>query len=136
MLLYSQHECYIQIYTIDKDIINEKGLETLTEYNILITPNEEYIKTKMNHNNLISQIKNINILETFRIQFDKIYNVFKHARNIILKGQIKNNLLTIIGDHQLIILKQELPTSIEVDMVNITLKARNDFLEKYGLPLF
>ncbi len=128
--------CYIQIYTIDKNIITLEGLKKITDWNILITPNEEYIKKKINFDNLSSSIKNINIIDTFRISFDKLFNVFNHSKNVILNGYIKNGKLIIIEDHNIILLELELPILYEVEMTNITLKATNDFLNKHGLPTF
>ncbi len=127
---------YIQIYTIEKNILNPEGIETITEWNILITPNEECIKNTINMEDYynITPIKNISIKDTFRIEFEKIYCVFQNARNKILKGYIKDKTLVIFGDHELVKLIQKLPVSYDVDTVDITLKARMDFLEKHGLP--
>ncbi len=127
---------YIQIYTINKDIINPEGLETIKEWKILITPNEEYINQNINNFNLISTITNINIIDTFRIEFNKVYSIFTHARNKYLKAYIKNGTLTVIGDHQQVLLIQQLPVSYEIDTIDITLKANNNFLQNYGLPIF
>ncbi len=132
----SQEYGYIQIYTIDKDILNPDGLITKTEFKILITPNEEYVKNTINYDKYfdITPIKNIKIYDTFRIEFEKIYCIFKNARNKILKGYIKNQTLVIFGDHELVKLIQKLPVNYDVDTIDITLKARIDFLEKHGLP--
>ena len=129
---------YIQIYTIDKNILMQDGLMTTTEWKILITPNEEYIKNKINYDDyfLVSPIKNINIIDTFKIEFEKIYCIFKNSRNRILKGYIKDQTLVIHGDHELVKLIQKLPVSYNVEPVDITLKATNEFLEKHGLPQF
>ena len=129
---------YIQIYTIDKNILTSDGLITKTEFKILITPNEEFIKNKINYDDyfLVSPIKNINILDTFKLEFSKIYCIFKHARNKILKGYIKNQTLVIHGDHELVKLIQKLPVNYDVEPIDITLKATNEFLEKHGLPPF
>jgi hypothetical protein len=127
---------YIQIYTVDKNIIYPEGLKTIIEWNILITPNEEFIKNKIDFNEYynITPIKNINIKDTFRFEFEKIYCIFKNARNKILKGYIKDKTLVIYGDHELVKLIQKLPVNYDVDTIDITLKARDDFLEKHGLP--
>lgn len=127
---------YIQIYTINKEIINPEGLEIIKEWKILITPNEEYINNTINNFNLISTIKNINIIDTFRIEFNKVYSIFTHARNKYLKANIKNGLFTVIGDHQQVLLIQQLPVSYEIDTIDITLKANNTFLQNHGLPIF
>ena len=129
---------YIQIYTIDKNILTPEGLMTTTEWKILITPNEEFVKNKINYDDyfLVCPIKNINIIDTFKIEFEKIYCIFKSARNIILKGYIKDQTLVIYGDHELVKLIQKLPVSYNVEPVDITLKATNEFLEKHGLPPF
>ena len=127
---------YIQIYTVDKNILNPEGLKTITEWNIMITPNEELLKHKIDFNEFcnITPIKNINIKDTFRFEFEKIYCIFKNAHNKILKGYIKDQTLVIYGDHKLVKLIQKLPVSYEVDTVNIILKSRTDFIEKHGLP--
>ncbi len=126
---------YIQIYTVDKNILNPDGLKTITEWTILITPNEEFIKSNINFDNYnITSIKNICIKDIFKIELDKIYCIFKNARNKILKGYIKEQTLVIFGDHQLVKLIQKLPVNYEVETIDITLKARTDFLEKHGLP--
>ncbi len=127
---------YIQIYTVNKDILNPEGLKTIIEWNILVTPHEEYLKNTINYNNYfdITPIKNIKIYDTFRIEFDKIYCIFKNAKDKILKGYIKDKTLVIYGDHELVKLIQKLPVSYNVDTVDIILKARNDFLEQHGLP--
>jgi len=125
---------YIQIYTVDKNILEPNGLRTIVDWNILITPNKELLKNEINNNSDLVLIKNINIKDTFRIEFDKIYCIFKHARDRILKGYIKDKNLVIYGDHELIKLIEKLPVLYEFDSVDIILKANNDFLEKYGLP--
>ncbi len=127
---------FIQIYTIEKNILEPDGLKVLTEWKILLTPNEEYINIKYNYDNFISGIKNVNIINTFRIDFNKIWFVFMHARNKYLIASIKNGILTIIGDNQKVLLNQELPVSYEIENIDITLKANNNFLNEYGLPLF
>ena len=126
---------YIQIYTVDKNILNPDGLKTVTEWTILITPNEEFIKTNIIFDDYnITSIKNINIKDTFKIEFEKIYNIFKNGRNKILKGYIKDKTLVIYGDYELVKLIQKLPVNYNVDTIDITLKARVNFLEKHGLP--
>jgi hypothetical protein len=126
---------YIQIYTVDKNILNPDGLKTVTEWTILVTPNEEFIKTNIMFDDYnITSIKNICIKDTFKLEFQKIYCIFKNARNKILKGYIKDKTLVIFGDHELVKLIQKLPVNYDIDTIDITLKARTDFLEKYGLP--
>jgi len=126
---------YIQIYTVDKNILNPDGLKTVTEWTILVTPNEEFIKTNIMFDDYnITSIKNINIRDTFKLEFQKIYCIFKNARNKILKGYIKDKTLVIFGDYDLVKLIQKLPVNYDVDTIDITLKARVDFLEKNGLP--
>ena len=127
---------YIQIYTVDKNILYPEGLKTITEWNILVTPNEEFIKNKIDFDEYynITPIKNINIKDTFKFEFEKIYCIFKNARNKILKGYIKDKTLVIHGDHELVKLIQKLPVNYDVEPVDIILKARTDFLEKHGLP--
>jgi hypothetical protein len=127
---------YIQIYTINKEILKPEGLKIIVEWKILITPNEEFVKNTINFNDYfdITPIKNIKIYDTFRIEFDKIYCIFKNAKDKILKGYIKDKTLVIYGDHELVKLIQKLPVNYDVDTVDITLKARNDFLEQHGLP--
>ncbi len=127
---------FIQIYTIEKNIIEPDGLKIVSEWKILLTPNEEYVNNKINYDNYISGIKNINIIDTFRIDFNKIWFVFMHARNINIIANIKNGILTIIGDNQKILLTLELPVLYEIEDIAITLKANNNFLNEHGLPLF
>ena len=102
---------YIQIL-----IINNK-------WRILFTPNEEYI-----NNNII--------IDTFEIEFNKIFAVFSHANNIHLIGKIKQGFLTVIGDGNELLLLQQLPITYNIEPSEIILKADNNFLKKYGLPLF
>jgi hypothetical protein len=126
---------YIQIYTVDKNILNPDGLKTVTEWTILVTPNEEFIKTNIMFDDYnTTSIKNICIRDTFKLEFQKIYCIFKNARNKILKGYIKDKTLVIFGDYDLVKLIQKLPVNYDVDTIDITLKARVDFLEKNGLP--
>jgi hypothetical protein len=129
---------FIQIYTIEKNIIELDGLKIVSEWKILLTPNEEYVNNKINncYDNFISGIKNINIIDTFRIDFNKIWFVFMHARNKNLIASIKNGVLTIIGDNQKILLTLELPVKYEIEDIAITLKANNNFLNERGLPPF
>ena len=128
---------FIQIYKIEKNIIEPDGLKTLLEWKILLTPNEEYVNNKINVNfNYISGIKNINIIDTFRIDFNKIHFVLMHARDKHLMAFIKNGILTIIGDSQKILLIQELPVLYNIEPIEITLKANNNFLNEHGLPPF
>jgi hypothetical protein len=133
---FSNEYGYIQIYTVNKDILNPEGLKTVIEWNILITPHNEYLKHTINYNNYfdITPIKNIKIYDTFRIEFEKLYCIFKNARDRILKGYIKDKTLVIYGDHELVKLIQKLPVNYDIDTVDITLKARTDFLEQHGLP--
>ena len=102
---------YIQIL-----IINDK-------WRILFTPNEEYIN-------------NNNIIDTFEIEFNKIFSIFLHAKNIHLIGKIKDGSLTIIGDGNKLLLLQQLPVIYNIEPSEIILKADIEFLKKYGLPLF
>ncbi len=129
---------YIQIFTIEFSILVPEGLINKKEYKILFTPNEEYIKNKFNYDGLqlISEIKNIDIIDTFRIEFNKIFDIFSHARNKNIIAEIKDGLLRVIGDGQKILLLQKLQVSYNIEPIEITLKANNAFLNKYGLPPF
>ena len=127
---------FIQIYTIEKNIIEPDGLKILTEWKILLTPNEEYINNKINYDNYISGIKNINIIDTFRMDFNKLHFIFMHARNRSLISSIKNGVLTVVGDNKQILLILDLPVLYEIESIPLSLKATNDFLDKHGLPPF
>ena len=127
---------FIQIYTIEKNIIEPDGLKILTEWKILLTPNEEYINNKINYDNYISGIKNINIIDTFRMDFNKLHFIFMHARNRSLIGSIKNGVLTVVGDNKLTLLILDLPVNYEFESIPLSLKATNYFLDKHGLPPF
>ena len=59
-----------------------------------------------------------------------------HARDKHLMAFIKNGILTIIGDSQKILLIQELPVLYNIEPIEITLKANNNFLNEHGLPPF
>ncbi len=72
---------FIQIFTIEKNMIEPDGLKTLVEWKILFTPNEEYVNNKINYDNYISGIKNINIIDTFKLDLNKLYFIFMHARD-------------------------------------------------------
>ncbi len=126
---------YIQIYTVEKNILNPTGLEIIKEWKILITPTEEHINNIYN-NTLLTHIKNINIIDTFKININKIIPIFMHSKNNYLIGQVKDSVLIIVGDNKKILLTQELNVSYNIEPIHITLKANNNFLEKYGLPLF
>ena len=126
---------YIQIYTVEKNILNPDGLEIIKVWKILITPNEENIHNIYN-DILITNIKNINIVDTFKINLNKIIPIFMHARNKYLIGSIKDGILLIVGDSKKILLNQQLNVSYTIEPIEITLKANNNFLDKYGLPLF
>ena len=127
---------YIQIFTVEFSYLLPEGLINKKEWKILFTPNEEYINTKINYDGfqIISDIKNINIIDTFRIEFNKIFAVFSHAKNRNLIAQIKDGTLTVIGDGRKLILLQQLPVSYNIEPIEITLKATNSFLIKNGLP--
>ena len=127
---------FIQIYTIEKNIIEPDGLKILTEWKILLTPNEEYVNSKINYDNYISGIKNINIIDTFRMDFNKLHFIFMHARNRSLISSIKNGVLTVVGDNKQILLILDLPVLYEIESIPLSLKATNDFLDKHGLPPF
>lgn len=128
---------YIQIFTIEKINLLPEGLVNKKEWKILFTPNEEHIKNTFNYGlPLISEIKNINIIDTFRIEFNKIFDIFSHARNKNLIGEIKDGVLSVIGDSSKLLLNLSLPVSYNIEPIQITLKANNDFLNKYGLPPF
>ncbi len=129
---------YIQIFTIEFTNLLPEGLVNKKEWKILFTPNEEYVKNKFNYDgfSLISEIKNIDIIDTFRIEFTKIFAVFSHARNRNLIAEIKDGTLTVIGDGQKLLLLQKLPVSYNIEPIEITLKANNNFLINNGLPSF
>ncbi len=129
---------YIQIFTIEFTNLLPEGLVNKKEWKILFTPNEEYVKNKFNYDgfSLISEIKNIDIIDTFRIDFAKIFAVFSHARNRNLIAEIKEGTLTVIGDGQKLLLLQKLPVSYNIEPIEVTLKANNDFLINNGLPSF
>jgi hypothetical protein len=130
---------FIQIYKIEKNILEPDGLKTLEEWKILFTPNEEYVNNNIYINN-ISGIKNktqsMNIIDTFRLDLNKLHFIFMHARDRNLTANIKNGQLYVIGDSQKVLLIQELPVEYEIDTIPITLKANHNFLNKHGLPLF
>ena len=127
---------YIQIFTIEYDYLLPEGLVNKKKWKILFTPNEECIKTKLNYDGfpLISEIKNIDIIDTFKIEFNKIFAVFSHAKNRHLIGQIKDGTLTVIGDSSKLLLLQQLPVSYNIEPVEVTLKANTQFLKDHGLP--
>ena len=127
---------FIQIYTIEKNIIEPDGLKILTEWKILLTPNEEYINSNINYDNYISGIKNINIIDTFRMDFNKLHFIFMHARNRSLIASIKNGVLTVVGDNKITLLILDLPVLYEIESIPLSLKATNNFLDKHGLPPF
>ncbi len=107
---------YIQILTMND----------LSKRRILFTPNEEYI-----NNNIIYYV-----IDTFEIEFNKIFAVFSHAKNINLIGKIKDGTLTVIGDGSKLLLLQKLSVSYDIEPTEIILKADTEFLKKNGLPLF
>ncbi len=127
---------YIQIFTVEFSYLSKEGLINKKEWKILFTPNEECINTKISEFSLISQIKNIDIIDTFRIDFNKIFAVFSNAKNRNLIGEIKDGTLTVIGDNRKLILLQQLPVIYNIEPIEITLKANNNFLKEHGLPLF
>jgi hypothetical protein len=127
---------YIQIFTVEFANLSPNGLINKKKWKILFTPNEECIKTKFNYDGfpLISKIKNIDIIDTFRIEFDKIFAIFSHSKNKNLIAEIKDGTLTVIGDCSKLLLLQKLPVSYNIEPIEVTLKASNDFLIKNGLP--
>jgi len=127
---------YIQIFTVEFSYLSKDGLVNTKKWKILFTPNEEYIKTKINYDGfqLISEIKNIDIIDTFRIEFNKIFAIFSHANNKNLIGEIKDGTLTVIGDNKKLILLQQLPVIYNVEPIEVTLKANINFLKEHGLP--
>ncbi len=127
---------YIQIFTVEFANLLQKGLINKKEWKILFTPNEECIKTKFNYDGfpLISEIKNIDIIDTFKIEFNKIFAVFSHAKNKHLIGEIKDGTLTVIGDGSKLLLLQKLPVNYNIEPIEITLKANIQFLKDNGLP--
>jgi hypothetical protein len=127
---------YIQIFTVEFSYLLPEGISTKKKWKILFTPNEECIKTKINYDGLplISEIKNIDIIDTFKIEFNKIFAVFSHAKNRSLIAEIKDGTLTVIGDSSKLLLLQQLPVSYNVEPVEVTLIANTDYLIKHGLP--
>jgi hypothetical protein len=127
---------YIQIFTVEFANLLQEGLINKKEWKILFTPNEECIKTKINFDglSLISEIKNIDIIDTFKIEFNKIFAVFSHAKNKHLIGEIKDGTLTVIGDGSKLLLLQKLPVNYNIEPIEITLKANIQFLKDNGLP--
>ncbi len=127
---------YIQIFTVEFANLLQAGLVNKKEWKILFTPNEECIKTKFNYDGfpLISEIKNIDIIDTFKIEFNKIFAVFSHAKNKHLIGEIKDGTLTVIGDGSKLLLLQKLPVNYNIEPIEITLKANIQFLKDTGLP--
>ena len=127
---------YIQIFTVEFANLLQEGLINKKEWKILFTPNEECIKTKFNYDGfpLISEIKNIDIIDTFKIEFNKIFAVFSHAKNKHLIGEIKDGTLTVIGDGSKLLLLQKLPVNYNIEPIEITLKANIQFLKDNGLP--
>ena len=123
---------FIQIYKIEKNILEPDGLKKLSEWKILFTPNEEYI----NNIGIINNTPFMNIIDTFRLDLNKLYFIFMHARDRNLTANIKNGQLYVIGDSQKVLLIQDLPVEYEIDTIPITLKATHNFLNKHGLPLF
>lgn len=103
---------YIQIININN------------KHRLLFTPNEEFINN------------DYNIIETFEIEFDKIFPIFSHSNNINLIGKIIDGYLTVIGDNSKLLLLQELPITYNIEPAEVILKANNDFLKYNGLPLF
>lgn len=120
---------YIQIFTV----LLEEGLIDKKEWRILITPNEECIN--ISDFSLIPKIKNIDIIDTFIIDCNKIFPIFSNAKNKHLIGEIKDGILTITGDHSRL-LSEKIPVLYNIAPIEITLKANNNFLKKYGLPIF
>ena len=94
------------------------------KYKILFTPNEEFINN------------DYDIIDTFKIEFNKIFSIFSHANNINLIGKIKDGYLTVIGDGSKLLLLQEIPVIYNIEPSEVILKADNEFLKKHGLPLF
>jgi hypothetical protein len=125
---------YIQIFTVEYSYLSKEGLINKKEWKILFTPNKECINNKISEFSLISQIKNIDIIDTFRIEFNKIFSVFSHAKNKNLIGEIKDGTLTVIGDNRKLILLQQLPVIYNVEPIEVTLKAHTNFLKDHGLP--
>jgi hypothetical protein len=127
---------YIQIFTVEFSHLLPEGLVNKKKWKILFTPNEECIKRKINYDkfSIISEIKNIDIIDTFRIEFNKIFAIFSHAKNRNLIAEIKDGTLTVIGDSSKLLLLQQLPISYNIEPVEVTLIANTDFLELHGLP--
>jgi hypothetical protein len=129
---------YIQIYKSFKKNLTPSGIENTCSYKILITCEEYFLnKLKTNNNSIvISEIKNIEILDTFRIEFHKLLNLFKHGRDINLEVDITDKIITVVGDSQLILFSHFIPVDYNIDKIQLKLAASNDFLNKNGLPPF
>ena len=76
------------------------------KYKILFTPNEEFINN------------DYDIIDTFKIEFNKIFSIFSHANNINLIGKIIDGYLTVIGDGSKLLLLQEIPVTYNIDLAS------------------
>ncbi len=130
---------FIQIYTIDMFYLNKNGTDMKKEWKVLITPDEDDLHTIIPFHKrslLISDARNLQIKDTFRINFSHLTKIYRHANDHHLDAIIQDKILTIIGDHQLTILTLELPVDYELSRIPITLKATRDFLVENGFPIF
>jgi hypothetical protein len=131
---------FIQIYTIDIIYITKNGTELKNEWRVLITPDEDDLHADIipfhKRSLSIADVRNIQIKDTFRIDFYNLSKIYRHANDHHLDIIIQDKIMTIIGDHQLVILTLELPVNYELSRIPITLKATRDFLIEYGFPIF
>jgi hypothetical protein len=130
---------YIQIYQIMNLFLTPSGKERVEEYKVMITHDESNLyKTGFNSNNgiTIMQNQNVKVLDTFKIDINKLYPVFAHSRDRVLDVMIEDNIITIIGDYQLVLVKLELPINMNINRIPLTLRATNKFLKENGFPTF
>ena len=132
---------YIQIYQIFNLFLTPSGKEIVEECKLMITHDENNLyKSGFNSTNgiTIMQNQNVKVLDTFRIDLNKLSPIFAHSRDKILDVMIENNIITVIGDYQLVLIKLELPFNININInrIPLTLKATNKFLKENGYPTF
>jgi len=97
---------YIQIYSLNYVC---QTFPTSSKLAIFITPENNLLKKNgTTKAMLVSQQQNIKILRTFIIPFDKVKNIFYHAKDTILDAFITNGMLMVIGDNNEILLNESI----------------------------
>jgi hypothetical protein len=123
---------YVQIYSLNYMC---QTFPTPSKLAIFITPENNLLKKNgTTTSSLVSQQRNIEILKTFIIPFEKIKNIFFHAKDKVLDTYIDNGTLIVVGDNNEISLRQPVEIDFDVPRVGLGIQATKKFLYENNIP--